>query len=104
MHHKLMVKARREAIRWHLLSIANISRPEGINTSAMLAVIQGVYPDSTHAEIRCEIDYLAERDLVAIKKDPLDQWFIKLTRYGIDVVEYTVDVEPGINRPLLSQV
>jgi hypothetical protein len=104
MHPKLLQKARREAIRWHLLSIANISRPEGINTSAMLPVIQGVYPDATHSEIRCEIDYLAERDLVTIKQDPLDSWVVKLTRYGIDVVEYTVDVEPGINRPLLSQV
>ena len=47
-----MLKARREAIRWHLLSAIDISRPVGIYTEALLSIVQSVYPDATHQEIR----------------------------------------------------
>ena len=43
---------------------------------------------------------MAERGLVTITgRDLQPQWFCKLDRYGIDVVEYTVACEPGIARP-----
>ena len=32
-------KARREALRWHLLSIANVAYPQAMNLAAMLAII-----------------------------------------------------------------
>lgn len=99
MNDMIVERARREAIRWHLLQIANVSRPQGIYTEAMLPIIQLVYADATNREIRRELDYLEERRLVNIKKDPLDRWFVELARYGVDIVEYTVDVEPGIARP-----
>ena len=52
----VVLKARREAIRWHLLSAVNLSRPVGIFTEALLPIIQSVYPDATHQEIRKELD------------------------------------------------
>jgi hypothetical protein len=100
----MIAKERRESIRWHILSLSNFSRPMGINTSTLHNVIKGTYQDLTHLEVRQEVDYLEKRDLVTIEKDPLDHWFVKLTRHGIDVVENTVHIEPGINRPILSQV
>jgi hypothetical protein len=97
-----MDKVRREQVRWHLLTIANVSRPQAINAAAMLPIIATVYPDATALEVRRQLDYLEERELVKIIKDPLDNWAVELTRWGVDVVEYTVDCEPGIARPRAS--
>lgn len=95
-----MAKARREAIRWHLLQIAQVSRPQGIYTEGMVPIIQTVYQDATEVEVRRELDYLEERELVKIKKDPMHRWYVELTRFGVDLVEYTIDCEPGIARPI----
>jgi hypothetical protein len=92
-------KIRREQIRWFLLTALNIARPVGMYTEALLPIVQSTYLDATHHEVRRELDYLADRGLASIKKDPTDRWFCDLTRYGIDVAEYTVDCEPGISRP-----
>jgi hypothetical protein len=102
MSEALMHKIRREQIRWFLLVAANVSRPAGIYTEAMLPIVQATYPDATHREIRLQLDYLEERALVKITKDSLDRWFVELTRFGIDVVEYTLPVEPGIARPTIT--
>jgi len=98
-----IAQVRRGAMRWHLLATVNLSRPQGMYTSSLLPIIQSVYPDSTELEIRRELDYLQERDLVKIAKDPIDRWMVELTRYGIDVVEYTLPCEPGISRPIITQ-
>lgn len=102
-HHPEMLRARREAIRWHLLDLANVSRPNGINTAAMLSVVKSVYPDATHQEVRRELDYLEAREMVVIAKDPLDNWFVDLTRTGIDFAEYTIAAQPGVARPQITQ-
>lgn len=99
----IMARARRGAMRWHLLSTVNMARPIGIYTEALLPIIQSVYPDSTHQEIRRELDYLEERELAKIRRDPTDRWFVELTRDGIDVAEYTAECDPGIDRPKLTQ-
>ena len=98
-----VLKARREAIRWHLLSAVNLSRPVGIFTEALLPIIQSVYPDATHKEIRRELDYLEAREMVTIARDPTDRWFVDLTRTGIEFVEYTIDAQPGVARPRITQ-
>jgi hypothetical protein len=99
-----MLRARREAMRWHLLSAVNVSRPVGIYTEALLSIVHSVYPDATHQEVRRELDYLEARELVRIEKDPMDRWMIDLTRTGIEFVEYTIDAQPGIARPRITQV
>lgn len=96
-----MARVRREEIRWQLLVVANVSRPQGCYAEAMLPVIRAVYADATEREIRLELDYLEERNLVRIKRDPTDRWFVDLTREGIDLVEYTSEIQPGIARPPL---
>lgn len=98
-----IAKARRETMRWMLMIVINMSRPTGINTKALLPIIQSTYPDATHLEIRRELDYLHNRELVRIDKDPLDNWFVDLMRYGIEVVEYTCPCDPGIARPQITQ-
>lgn len=99
-----LARVRREDIRWHLLQVINLSRPEGIYTEQLLPVIQSVYRDATHQEVRVNLDYLEEREMVRIARDPLDRWMVDLTRTGIDFVEYTIDAQPGIARPKITQV
>lgn len=103
MNHPDMAKIRREAIRWHLLAAVNLSRPIGIYTEPLLSIVQSVYPDATHHEVRVNLDYLEEREMVKIKKDPLDRWVVDLTRTGIDCVEYVIDCQPGVSRPTITQ-
>lgn len=98
-----LARARRGALRWFLLRAVDTARPVGTTTEPLLIIMQSVFPDATHAEIRKELDYLEERGLVKIKKDPTDRWLVDLTRDGIDVVEYTADVDPGIDRPKITQ-
>lgn len=94
-----LAKVRRENIRWQILLTLNNARPIGAWEETVLAVVQSTYPDATALELRRELDYLGDRDLVDLKKDPNGRWFADLTRFGTDVAEYTIDCEPGIARP-----
>ena len=98
-----IAKLRREQIRWFLLVSANVSRPAGMYTEALLPIVQATYADATHQEVKRELDYLEERELVKVQRDPMERWYVELTRHGVDVVEYTIPVEPGIARPRLTQ-
>ncbi|PIV87628.1 MAG: hypothetical protein COW48_10565 [Hydrogenophilales bacterium CG17_big_fil_post_rev_8_21_14_2_50_63_12] len=92
-------KVRRESMRWNILLILNNARPVGAYEELVLATLQSIYPDATALEVRRELDYLADRRLVDVKREPSGRWFADLARYGIDVAEYTVDCDPGIARP-----
>ena len=92
-------RVRREHLRWVLILTLNNARPMGCYDSVALATVQGVYPDATQLEVRRELDYLSDRELVDLDKMPDGRWAAKLNRAGVDVAEYTVDCEPGIARP-----
>lgn len=92
-------RLRREALRWLILLTLNNARPVGAFEAVVLSVAQSEYPDATPLELRREMDYLDERELVKIDKQPSGKWFAELTRHGVDVAEYTVNCEPGIARP-----
>lgn len=94
-----LAKIRRENIRWQILLTLNNARPIGAFESIVLSVIKSEYPDSTQNEIRRELEYLHSRDLVKIDHKPDGRWHAEIDRYGVDVVEYTLPVEPGIARP-----
>lgn len=94
-------KVRREFQRWILLVALNNARAGGGASEALLLqVVQGEYADATPVEIRAQLDYLEERGLIKLDKRPDGRWIADIGRYGIDVVEYTVDVDPGIARPV----
>lgn len=92
-------KARREFLRWIILLTLNNARPAGCYEELVLMTAQGYYQDATAHELRRELDYLFDRKLAELRKEPSGRWFCDLTRYGVDVVEYTVDCAPGIARP-----
>ena len=92
-------KARRESLRWFILLTLNTSRPVDPHEAVVLSTIQGMYPDVTPLELRRELDYLADRLLVTLNKQPSGQWICGLTSLGVDIAEYTVECRPGIARP-----
>lgn len=93
-------RVRREALRWLILLTLNNARPIGAFEGPILSVAQAEYPDATALELRRELDYLHGRELVRLDKQPTGRWFAELTRFGVDVSEYTIDCEPGIARPV----
>jgi hypothetical protein len=94
-----MEKARREQIRWIVLDALNHGRPYEVAEPLILSAIQGVPVQCTAMELRREIDYLEERGLIEVRKLEGASWLARLTRHGVDIVEYTINVEPGIARP-----
>lgn len=93
-------RARRESLRWYLLLAIYHARPSEICDSVLESTLRSVYPDLTAMETRQQIDYLAHRELVQLRKQPSGRWWSELTSTGTDVVEYTVDCDPGIARPV----
>ncbi len=92
-------RARRENLRWLILLTLNHARPTDISETPILSVAQSQYPDATALELRREMDYLDSRALIVLTKQPGGLWLARLSRHGVDVCEYTVEVEPGIARP-----
>lgn len=92
-------KIRRELMRWTLLQALDNARPSELVEMVVQQTMRAVYPDTTEIEVRRELDYLEERELVKIRKTPDNIWWCSLSRAGIDFVEYTINLEPGIARP-----
>ena len=92
-------RIRREALRWLIILTLNNARPIGSYEGPVLSVAQAEYPDATAMELRRELEYLSDRELVALNKQPTGRWHAALTRTGVDLAEYTIDCEPGIARP-----
>lgn len=94
-----MERATREAIRWYILVALDAGRPSAVAEALILPTLQSVPLPVTGMCLRRELDYLADRGLVTVsgKEGPI--WVAELTRHGVDVVEYTVECEPGVGRP-----
>lgn len=65
----------------------------------LLDVMRGIYPDATALELHQQLEYLSDRRLIDLTKQPTGMWFADLTRLGVDLAEYTIDCQPGIARP-----
>jgi predicted ArsR family transcriptional regulator len=92
-------KVRRESLRWYLILALYNARPEPVCEDVVQMTMRAIYPDITPLEVRQQLDYLEDRELVKLRKEPSGRWWADLTRVGTDVAEYTVEVEPGIARP-----
>lgn len=92
-------KVRRETMRWNILLTLYNARPIGAYMELILPTLQAIFPDATSREVLNELDYLNTRELIVCKKSPDGRHHAVLARWGIDIVEYTVDCEPGIARP-----
>ncbi|MDR1710004.1 MAG: hypothetical protein LBS70_09840 [Candidatus Accumulibacter sp.] len=94
------MKFRREHLRWLILLALNHGRPSSVVDALILSAARADFPDCTMVELQREADYLKDRGLITVNRPPDNgHWMLDLTRAGVDLVEYTVDCEPGIGRP-----
>jgi hypothetical protein len=93
-----MEKARRTQLRWYILRSLYAAQPMGTSEFVIRTAVDPIIRGVTELEIRNQLDYLQERRLIGIESNhPV--WHAKINNHGIDVVEYTVDCDPGIARP-----
>lgn len=99
MHEIDMERANREEIRWRILRALDAGRPFPVSETIILRTLQDIdLPVTPHA-LRRELDYLRDRKLLTILGEDEPTWRAELTRYGVDIVEYTIPCEAGIARP-----
>lgn len=100
MHEIDMEKSQREESRWRVLRALDAGRPHPVAETIIFRALHDIALSATPHQLRRELTYLEERKLIeVIGKDDSATWLAKLTRHGIDVVEYTVACEAGIARP-----
>ncbi len=92
-------RAQREEARWRILLALDVGRPLHVAEALLLRVLSDMDLPVTPHEVRRELAYLEDRGLIEIKGRDEGTWLVTLTRTGIDIVEYTVPCDPGINRP-----
>lgn len=92
-------RAEREEARWRILRVLDAGRPRAVSETLILRAMQDIELPVTPHGLRRELDYLRDRGLITIRGKEEPTWLAELTRYGIDVVEYTIPCEPGISRP-----
>lgn len=92
-------KNRREILRWRILQALDVGRPYPVSDDLLLATVAGEDMPATITDMRRELDYLEDRALLKVFGKETPHWTADLTRYGVDLVEYTIDCDPGIARP-----
>jgi hypothetical protein len=92
-------KIRRESLRWYLVLAVYNARPTEVVEDVIQQTMRSIYPDVSPLEVRKELDYLEDRAMVKLRKEPSGRWWADVTRYGVDLAEYTIDCQPGIARP-----
>ena len=92
-------KYRREGMRWHIINTLNKARPYTSSEVFLLDVMRGIYPTVTALELRQRLEYLQDRKLLDLTKQPSGMWFADLNRLGVDIAEYTIECQAGIARP-----
>jgi hypothetical protein len=89
----------KEEARWRILRVLDAGRPIAVSEQIVWRVLNDIKIPFSLMAVRRELEYLCERDLITIEGEDSETWFGKLTRTGIDIVEYTIPCEPGIARP-----
>ena len=94
-----MEKAQRETVRWRILCVLNAGRPLEVGEDLIQRALEDASMRITPSNLRRELEYLSGRKLVTLNGVDGPVWSARLTHYGVDLVEYTVECFPGIARP-----
>ena len=88
------------AARWYLLVALHTSGHVGCNEQWLRHSLRSIFPVATTVQwVRDLLDYLERRHLITIRRQHGESWWVHLDRYGYDVVEGSVECDPGIARP-----
>lgn len=100
MEHLNIKQQRRENLRASILQILYASHPVPASTPLIISTLYAADSDEQVGpdELRRQLDYLEEKALVRIKDRGESAWKADLTALGIDVVEGSEPMPPGIAR------
>lgn len=99
MHDVDLEKAHREETRWRILRALDAGRPLQVSETVIFRALADASLPISPAELRRELDYLRDKELIALSGEDGPVWAAELTGHGVDVVEYTVPAPAGIARP-----
>ena len=85
--------------RWEILRTLGIGGHVGATDVMILSVVSAAFLTSDRTDVRNELVYLEDRKLVKLECHEFHPWRAVLTRYGRDIVDYTVECRAGIHRP-----
>lgn len=88
-----------ESARWYILRALDAGRPDAVNEDILYRTLDATHVKLSPKELRRELDYLQKRGCIQIDDEEADVWGAELTQLGVDLVQYTVDIKPGIARP-----
>lgn len=92
-------KLQREEARWRILVGLKLGSPGLVSETILLRLVSDDDLNLSAKALRVQLDYLRDRGLIDIHNERGPVWTASLTRHGYDIVEYTVDCDPGIARP-----
>ena len=99
MNHPLITPKTVPALRWDILRTTHVGGHLGVTETMMLRTLECEWIGLTRAVLRDQIAYLEARRLVIVRRSEVEDWRLRLDRYGHDVVEYQVECDPGVRRP-----
>lgn len=100
MHDPDIERAMREEARWRILRGLDAGRPYPVAETVLWRLLAGdLSLPVTPLMLRRELTYLEDRGLLEVFNRESATWSARLSRAGIDIVEYTVPCDPGIARP-----
>ena len=97
--HPLIDEKLLPSARWAILRTLRVGGHLGATETMIREVLVTDYLGITARWIRDQLAYLESRKLIAIERSEIEAWRATLTRHGSDIVDYQVDVCPGIRRP-----
>lgn len=91
-------QVQREDLRWRILSTLEAGRPGSVSEDLVYKIAKDVGLDITLKDIRNEMVWLEDQQLVMITHKGR-VWMARILAFGVNVVEYNMDAPVGIGRP-----
>lgn len=92
-------RARIRDLRWRILKVLDAGRPQRVGERLILSVLCDADLQVTPRELRRELDYLRDHQLVELEGERSPDWKAALTGQGVDVVGYDAEAPAGVARP-----
>lgn len=99
MHDIDLEKSQREETRWRILRALDAGRPLAVSETVLWRTLTDIDLPVTPHGVRRELTYLQDLGLVNVLGKEGPTWRADLTAKGVDVIEYTIDAPPGVDRP-----
>ena len=92
-----VLRAKREAMRANILMVLYTAHPYAATEQTILLTLRDAGEEQlVQDELRRDLEYLSEKELIRVHDKERNAWRCELTAYGIDVVEGAKKTPPGI--------